>query len=125
MARVTFEKDQPIQNLSGTYGGISYRPAPDGHTSAYVRQEMKLPKNATAEQRAAYRRHVVIDHCEIEVQRLMPNAIEAMDRRRAIRMRVARLYNKYNDDKLPEVEVIGKIMDAYKQKRLKNEIEKD
>lgn len=39
-------------------------------------------------------------------------------------MRIGRLYDKFNDDKLKEEEVIGKIMDAYKQKRLKNEAEK-
>jgi len=124
MARVVFKPDQPIQGLAGTLGGITYRPTADGHTSAYVRPQMELPKKATAEQRAAYRRHIVLDYCEREVQHLMADQLEAMDRRRAIRMRIGRLYDKFNDDKLKEEEVIGKIMDAYKQKRLKNEAEK-
>lgn len=39
-------------------------------------------------------------------------------------MRIGRLYDKFNDDKLPEEEVIEKIMEAYKKKRLKAEAEK-
>lgn len=124
MARVIFKPDQPIQGLNGTLCGITYRPAADGHTTAYIRPQKELPKNATADQRAAYRRHIVLDYCEREVQHLMADQLEAMDRRRAIRMRIGRLYDKFNDDKLPKEEVIGKIMDAYKQKRLKNEAEK-
>ena len=125
MARVIFKPDQPTQNLKGTLGGITYRSAADGHTMAYSRQEMKLPKNATAVQRATYRRHVVINYCESEAQQLMTNQLEAMDKRRAIRMRIGRLYDKLNDAKLPEEEVIEKIMEAYKQKRLNKDVEKD
>lgn len=124
MARVIFKPDQPIQGLNGTLYGITYRPAADGHTTAYIRPQKELPKNATADQRAAYRRHVVIDNCESEVQQLMTDQLEAMSKRRAIRMRIGRLYDKFNDDKLPEEEVIEKIMEAYKKKRLKIEVEK-
>ena len=124
MAHVYFKPDQEIQALAGTFGGIIYRPTEDGHTSAYIRPRKELPKNATAEQRAEYRRQTTIDDCEIKVQRLMEDGLKAMKQRRAIRMRISRLYDKLNDEKLPEKEVKEKIMEAYKKKRLKNEVEK-
>lgn len=120
MARVYFKKNQPTQSLHGCYAGVIYRETATNNTSGFFKPSIDLPDDATAEQRAEYRRRVIIDNCERTAQLQMEDSQQAMKERRAIRMRLLRLYAKLNDDNLEESEVENKIMEAYQLKHKKS-----
>ena len=62
MAKVTFEKGQPIQALSGTVGRLTFR-TQNGRSFVRVRPEPTLPKNPTREQIARFKKQTIINNC--------------------------------------------------------------
>ena len=91
MARVEFNPDQPIQALSGTMGKITYRTL-NGKTFAHVRRLPELKKNASCEERAAYRERVMVDECVRIIQNEMEDFVAAMQARPSIRAAMKRYY---------------------------------
>ena len=88
MAKVEFKRNQPVQELSGTYGEATFRTLPDGRTVVHIRRADRI-----------------IDECVAQIQLHMGDMREAIAQRRAIQKRVARLYGKYrhltdNDEQL-------------------------
>ena len=110
MGKVTFKSDQPTQSLSGTLGGVTYRVDAEGQTFAFIRSHSSVP---------------VIDECidEIQQQQILNHPTtpqQLADRRKALYMRIKRLYLRYKDH--PQLidnpdELRKAILLAYKQKR--------
>ena len=110
MGKVTFKSDQPTQSLSGTLGGVTYRVDAEGKTFAFIRSHSSVP---------------VIDECidEIQQQQILNHPTtpqQLADRRKALYMRIKRLYLRYKDH--PQlidnpIELRKAILLAYRQKR--------
>ena len=110
MGKVTFKNDQPTQSLSGTLGGVTYRVDAEGQTFAFIRSHSSVP---------------VIDECidEIQQQQILNHPTtpqQLADRRKALYMRIKRLYLRYKDH--PQLadnpdELRKAILLAYRQRR--------
>ena len=90
MGKVNFTADTPVQQLSGTLAGVTYRTDAEGNTFAFVRKRSSIP---------------LIDECIdlIQAQQLAnhPDTPQQIaDRRHALYMRLLRLYNRYKDHPL-------------------------
>ena len=96
MAKVEFKRNQPVQELSGTYGEATFRTLNGNRTIVHI----KVPPDERTP-----RAERVINNCVAEIQLHMGDMREAIRQRRAIQKRVARLYGKYrhltdNDEQL-------------------------
>ena len=110
MGKVNFTADTPVQQLSGTLAGVTYRTDAEGNTFAFVRKRSSIP---------------LIDECIdlIQAQQLAnhPDTPQQIaDRRKALYMRIKRLYLRYKD--YPQLidnpdELRKAILLAYRQKR--------
>ena len=109
MAKVIFKANQPIQSLSGTLCGVTFSKRANGQTVAVVRRG----------------KDTIIDECVNVIQRrqmrVHPKDLQCIaDRRKALYMRIKRLYLRYKDH--PQLidnpdELRKTILLAYKQKR--------
>ena len=117
MARVIFSPDSPVQALSGTFCGATYRTLPSGRTIVHIKapydpgKASERPDYHVSPERAKY----VIQQCTWALQREVGDMQEAIKRRRAIEMQVQRIYKNVNvamftnDD-----ELIKQILLAYR-----------
>lgn len=115
MARVKFNPGQPIQSLSGTLGNAVFRTM-YGRTFVFERARPVLPKNATREQKARYRRRVMVDECVRILQDEIEDITEAIAMRKKILERVGYLYDKYVQEIKAPTKLQRKIMGEYRAK---------
>ena len=94
MAQIQFKKDQPIQALSGTFGNITFKTV-NGRTFGRSRVTPGLPKNASDEERATYKKRTIINTCISILQGEIADLQEAITMRPKIKKRVDYLYQKY------------------------------
>ena len=94
MAQIQFKKDQPIQALSGTVGNITFKTV-NGRTFCRSRVTPALPKDATDEERATYKKRTIINTCISILQGEIADLQEAITMRPKIKKRVDYLYQKY------------------------------
>ena len=107
MARVTFKEGQPIQSLSGTIGGITYRTM-NGKTFVHARREPELGKNASRKERAAHKECMIVNECVRIIQDEMEDFVAAIQARPAIRAAMKRYYRQYS----PEIKARTKLQCA-------------
>lgn len=115
MAKVTFNPNQPIQSLSGTFGCNTFRTL-NGRTYLNQRPEPVLPKNPTPQQRAAFRRQTIIDHCVAFLQQQIRDIPLAITSRPLIRSRVVRLYNRISPSVKTPAKLRRAILSEYRRK---------
>jgi hypothetical protein len=115
MAKVTFEKGQPIQALSGTAGNLTFR-TQNGRTFVCVRPEPTLPKNPTREQKARFKKRTIIDNCLKILQGEIADIQEAIRLRHTIRDRLVYLYDKFAPNIKATTKLQKAIMSEYRQK---------
>ena len=94
MAHITFKKNQPIQSLSGTVGGLTFRTV-NGRTFVSPRTEPVLPKNPTRKQRARFKQQTIINNCISILQSQYEDIQKAISMRAKIKSRLTYLYKKY------------------------------
>ena len=102
MATFIFKKDQPIQSLSGTCGDLTFRTLPSGRTVGHIHELTSL-----------------IDECVGEIQVKMASVEEAIEQRKAIKLRVTRLYKALREGTDDDGELKKRILMAYYQTRRK------
>ena len=102
MADITFNPDQPIQSLSGAYGNLVFRTLRSGRTVVHTREFPTL-----------------IDECVGEIQVKMASVEEAIEQRKAIKLRVTRLYKALRAGTDDDGELKKRILMAYYQTRRK------
>ena len=112
MAIVTFNPNQPIQALSGTVGGITFRTM-HGRTYVHSRPEPVLPENPTRQQRALFKQRTIIDQCLAILQSQYEDIQEAITMRKKIRDRLTCLYKKFAPTIKARTKLQRKIMTEY------------
>lgn len=117
MARVVFSTDSPVQALSGSYCGATYRTLPSGRTVVHIKmpydpgKARKRPDYIVSPERAKY----VTEQCTWALQKEVGDMQEAIKRRRAIDMQVQRIYKNVNVAIFPnDDELIKQILLAYR-----------
>lgn len=108
MGKVIFRDGQPVQELRGTYGKVTFRVI-NGKTVANIRQKPRRSTNDSDE----FDKPAIIDECVAEIQEQMHDMREAIADREAIKKRVERLYEKYAKCCKDEVEAAKNIQMAY------------
>ena len=94
MAKITFNPNQPIQSLSGSFGALTFRTL-YGRTFVMERTAPELPKNPTRKQRAQFKQRSIIDRCVTILQSQYEDMQVAIAMRPKIRDRIVRLYKKH------------------------------
>ena len=115
MAKVTFQKGQPIQALSGTAGNLTFR-TKNGRTFVRVKHEPTLPKNATREQKAQFKKQTIINNCLTILQGEITDVQEAIRLRHTIRKRIVYIYKKFEPDIKARYKLQKTIIDEYRQR---------
>lgn len=115
MAQITFNPNQPIQALSGTVGGVTFRTM-YGRTYVHSRTEPVLPENPTRQQRERFKQRTIIDQCVDILQSQYEDMQIAIAMRPKIRDRIVRLYKKYAPTIKARTKLQRKIMTEYYQK---------
>ena len=117
MARVIFSPNSPVQALSGTYCGATYRTLPTGRTIVHIKtpydpgKARKRPDYAVSPERAKY----IIEQCTWELQKEVGDMQEAIKRREPIAKQVQRIYRRVNVAIFPnDDELIKQILLAYR-----------
>jgi hypothetical protein len=105
MAKVTLMPG--IESISGTIGNVTFRTI-NGKTFMSKRSEPCLPKGATREQKAQYKKRTLVNTCVVLVQSQMEDMLEAIAQRKKIRDRICYLYEKLS----PEIKVRTKLQKA-------------
>jgi len=114
MGKVIFREGQPVQELRGTYGKVTFRVI-NGKTVANVRQKHQRLKDSEG----AFDKSAIIEQCVSDIQLQMHDMREAIADRCAIIKRVERLFNKYRDRCTDEDELTRAIRLAYLANRRK------
>ena len=115
MAKVTFNTDQPIQSLSGSFGPLTFRTL-YGRTFVMERPAPTLPKNPTRQQRARFKQRTIIDQCVAILQSQYEDIQEAIAMRPKIRDRIVRLYKKHAPSIKAPTKLQKAIMTEYREK---------
>ena len=108
MGKVRFKDDQPIQELRGTYGKMTFRVI-NGHT--VVHSKPKYVRRM--EERELFDKSEIIEQCVADIQEQMCDMRQAIADRQAIKKRVARLYDKCANRCRDEYELMKNIRVAY------------
>ena len=112
MGRVIFREDQPIQELRGTYGKVTFRVI-NGKTVAHTKPQRRQARSDE------FDKADIIDQCVADIQLQMHDMREAIADRQAIIKRIDRLYDKYRNRCKDETELIKHIRIAYLGNRRK------
>ena len=112
MAHVTFNPNQPIQALSGNIGNVFFRTR-NGQTYMFSKDDPVLPKNATRQQRAQFKRRQIIDQCVMILQEQISDLEKALAMRTTIRNRIVRLYNQFSKEIKARTKLQRAIMREY------------
>lgn len=113
MARV--ELKPGIESISGTVGNLTFRTV-YGKTFVHKKAEPVLPEKATRQERAKYKRDVIIDQCVGILQREISDMREAIQMRPKIRSRLMRLYKRYAPEIKARTKLQRKMMTEYRAK---------
>ena len=116
MGKVIFREGQPVQELRGTYGKVTFRVV-NGKTIANVKSG-RHNNNSDEFDKAD-----IIDSCVAEIQEQMDDMREAIRDREAIKKRIERLYEKYARRSKDEVELMKNIRLAYLGNRRKRPVD--
>ena len=119
MGKVIFREGQPVQELRGTYGRMTFRVI-NGKTVANVRQKRQCIKDSES----AFDKTAIIEQCVSDIQLQMHDMREAIADREAIKKRVERLYGKYAQRCKDEDELTRAIRLAYLANRRKRPSDK-
>ena len=115
MAKVEFKKESPIQSLSGSVGKITFRTV-NGQTFVHIRSAPRLPKNATWQQKKAFRKRKIVDACVERLQDEMEDMIEAIGMRKKIKNRVGYLYDQFATELTCASKIQKAVMAEYKRR---------
>ena len=118
MGKVIFRDGQPVQELRGTYGRVTFRVI-NGKTVANVRQKHQRLKDSES----AFDKTAIIEQCVADIQMQMHDMREAIADREAIKKRVERLYGKYAQRCKDESELAKSIQLAYFGNRRKRPVD--
>lgn len=117
MAQVKFKPDSPVQSLSGTYCGATYRTLPSGRTVMHLKQPYEpgelrnRPEYVNSPQRAKY----IIERCTWLLQSEISDIQEAMNRREPIIKQLQRIYKNVNVALFPlDEELVTQLLIAYR-----------
>ena len=109
MGKVRFKDDQPIQELRGTYGRMTFRVI-NGHTVVHSKPKYGRRQE---DERELFDKSEIVEQCVAEIQEQMCDMRQAIADRQAIKKRVARLYDKYANRCRDENELMKNIRVAY------------
>ena len=110
MAKVTLMPG--IESISGTVGNVTFRTI-NGKTFMSKRKAPVLPKDATRQQKAQFRKRKVVDTCVVLVQAQKEDILEAIGQRKKIRDRICYLYEKLSPEIKARTKLQKAIMSAY------------
>ena len=113
MAKV--ELTPGIESISGTVGNLTFRTV-NGKTFVHEKTEPVLPEKPTRQERAKYKRDVIIDQCVRILQGEIEDLREAMRMRPKIRSRLMSLYRRYAPEIKARTKLQRKIMTEYRAK---------
>ena len=114
MGKVIFQEGQPVQELRGTYGKVTFRVI-NGKTVANIKMKSERKKDEGLK----WDKSAIIEQCVSDIQLQMHDMREAIADRCAIIKRVERLFNKYRDRCTDEDELTRAIRLAYLANRRK------
>ena len=101
-----------IKSLSGTVGDMTFRTI-NGKTYMHERHKPGLPEHPTRKQRAQYTKQVIVGECVGLIQKQMNDITDAINRRKIIYNRVARLYDKLAPTIRTRTKLMRAILDEY------------
>ena len=101
-----------IESISGTIGNVTFRTI-NGKTFMSKRSEPGLPKGATREQKAQYKKRTMVNACVVLVQSQMEDVLDAIEQRKKIRDRICYLYEKLSPEIKGRTKLQKAIMSAY------------
>ena len=104
-----------IESISGTVGNLTFRTV-NGKTFVHEKAEPELPEKPTREERAKYKRDVIIDQCVRILQREIEDLTKAVRMRPKIRSRLVSLYGRYAPAIKARTKLQRKIMAEYRAK---------
>lgn len=113
MARV--ELMPGIESISGTVGNLTFRTV-NGKTFVHEKAEPVLPEKPTREERAKYKRDVIIDQCVRILQSEIEDLTKAVGMRPKIRSRLMSLYKRYAPEIKARTKLQRKMMTEYRAK---------
>jgi len=119
MGKVIFREGQPVQELRGTYGKVTFRVI-NGKTVANIKMKSERKKDEGLK----WDKSAIIEQCVADIQLQMHDMREAIADRCAIIKRVERLFNKYRDRCTDEDELTKAIRLAYLANRRKRPSDK-
>ena len=115
MARVEFKTNSPIQSLSGTIGGMTFRTV-NGKTSVYTLKEPELPEDASRADKRKWKRERMVRQCVMILQDEMDDLFAAIEMRKKMKDRIMYLYKKYEKEIKAPTKLQRKIMTEYRAK---------
>ena len=118
MGKVIFREGQPVQELRGTYGRVTFRVI-NGKTVANIKMKSERKKDEGPE----WDKTAIVEQCVADIQMQMHDMREAIADREAIKKRVERLYEKYAQRCKDECELAKNIQLAYFGNRRKRPVD--
>ena len=101
-----------IESISGKVGKMVFRTI-NGKTYVHEAGGPVLPADASRQEKAAYRKRVVVEECVYLIQKEMQNTLEAIRQHKKIYDRVRRLYDRFSPKIKARTKLQKAIMSAY------------